>query len=58
MKEPVYYIEKKMFGMIIKIPIKASEIEFLYNQLMCDTQPPKEDPVQLNIFDTPEEVHR
>lgn len=58
MKEPVYYIEKKMFGMVIKIPIKASEIEALHNQLMCDAQPPKEDPVQLSVFDNPEEVHR
>jgi hypothetical protein len=58
MKEPVYYIEKKIFGMIIKIPIKASEIEALHDQLMCDAQLPKEDLVLSSVFDKPEEVHR
>lgn len=58
MNEPVYYIEKKVFGMIIRIPVKASEIETLYEQLINDSKQPSEDPVQLSIFDNPEEVHR
>jgi hypothetical protein len=56
--QPKYYITKKVFGMIIQIPVTASEIENLHNQLIADSKAPSEDPLQISIFDTPEEVHR
>lgn len=57
-KQPKYYITKKMFGMVIQIPVTASEIESLHSQLMADTVPPKEDPMQLSIFDKPEDSQK
>lgn len=57
-KQPKYYITKKIFGMVVQIPVSASEIESLYNQLIGDTTPPAEDPVQLSIFDNPKDVCR
>lgn len=56
--QPKYYITKRMFGMIIQIPVTASEIEALHNQLVADSMAPSEDPLQVSIFDTPEEPSR
>ena len=53
--QPKYYITKRIFGMIIQIPVTASEIEARHNQLITDSTAPSEDPLQVSIFDTPEE---
>lgn len=57
-KQPKYYITKRMFGMIIQVPVTASEIETLHSQLMMDTAQPAEDPMQLSIFDKPEDSQK
>lgn len=59
-KEPVYYIEKKLFGMIIKVPVKASEIEALYNQVVLDAQATVtvDDSPEETVFGNAEELHR
>ena len=57
-KQPIYYIAKKIFGVVIQIPVTASEIEQLHSMLIEGSNLPAEDPVQVSIFGNPEDISK